>query len=102
MKNKILRKLFLGFMQIHILHHGAEEPFYGSWMIDELKEHGYDVSPGTIYPLLHKLEDDNILEKEERTVDGRIRKYYKTTKLGEEVLHEARNKAKELFDEIKA
>lgn len=100
MKNKILRKLFLGFMHIHILHHGSEEPFYGAWMIEELKEHGYDVSPGTIYPLLHKLEKDNLLVKKQRNVNGSIRKYYHTTPLGQEVLAEARSKAKELFNEI--
>jgi DNA-binding PadR family transcriptional regulator len=101
MKNKVLRKLFLGFMHIHILHHGSQEPFYGSWMIEELKEHGYDVSPGTLYPLLHKLEEGNLLTQEQRNVNGSIRKYYVTTPLGEEALIEARNKAKELFEEIK-
>ncbi len=44
MQEKILRKLFLGFIQIHILHHGKKEPFYGSWMIEELVGHGYDMS----------------------------------------------------------
>ena len=101
MLDQILRKFFLGFIQIHILHHGNIEPFYGVWMIEELKEHGYDMSPGTLYPLLHSMESKGLLEKEEKIVEGKIRKYYETTELGKEVLEEARKKAYELFKEIK-
>ncbi|WP_238906869.1 PadR family transcriptional regulator [Clostridium sp. YIM B02506] len=101
MQEQILRKFFLGFIQIHILHHAKKEPFYGSWMIEELREHGYDMSPGTLYPLLHGMESKGLLEKEEKLVDGKIRKYYKSTKLGDEILQEARKKAYELFKEIK-
>ncbi|WP_097018545.1 PadR family transcriptional regulator [Orenia metallireducens] len=101
MKDKILRKFFLGFIQIHMLHHAKQKPFYGSWMIEELGEHGYNISPGTLYPMLHSMESKGLLEQEERTVEGRVRKYYKITELGDEVLEEARKKAYELFKEIK-
>jgi PadR family transcriptional regulator, regulatory protein PadR len=101
MHDQIIRKLFLGFIQIHILHHAKKEPFFGSWMIEELKEHDYQMSPGTLYPILHNLEANGLLEKEERLVDKKIRKYYKITEKGIEVLDEARSKAYELFKEIK-
>lgn len=101
MQDQILRKFFLGFIQIHILHHAKKDPFYGVWMIDELREHGYDMSPGTLYPLLHTMTSKGLLEKEEKTVEGKIRKYYKITSLGNGVLEEARRKAYELFKEIK-
>ena len=101
MQNQIIRKLFLGFIQIHILHHAKKEPFFGSWMIEELREHGYDMSPGTLYPILHNLESKGLLEKEEKTVEGKIRKYYKITSIGVEILEEAKRKAIELFKEIK-
>lgn len=101
MQVKIMRKLFLGFIQIHILHHSKKEPFYGVWMIEELREHGYDMSPGTLYPLLHSMESSGLIEKEEKIVDGKVRKYYNITKLGIEALKEAREKAYELFKEIK-
>ncbi|MBE5979542.1 PadR family transcriptional regulator [Lacrimispora defluvii] len=101
MKDKIMRKFFLGFIQIHILHHAKKEPFYGVWMIEELKSHGYDMSPGTLYPLLHSMESSGLLQMEEKTVEGKIRKYYKITSLGDSVLEEARKKARELFKEIK-
>lgn len=101
MDNKILRKLFLGFIQIHILHHAKEEAIYGSWMLDELREHGYEMSSGTLYPILHNMEDDGLLLKEEHNVNGKIRKYYRTTDKGELILSEAQTKAYELFKEIK-
>ncbi|MFZ4454549.1 PadR family transcriptional regulator [Salibacterium aidingense] len=101
MNNKILRKLFLGFIHIHILFHAKEEGIYGSWMLEELREHGYDISAGTLYPILHQMEADELLHKEEINVEGKIRKYYSATQKGEEVLDEARAKAYELFREIK-
>lgn len=101
MQQQIMRKLFLGFIHIHILHHAKKEPFYGSWMIEELKEHGYDISAGTLYPILHNLEKNGIIKMEEKNVYGKIRKYYSITELGDEVLKEARAKAYELFKEIK-
>jgi DNA-binding PadR family transcriptional regulator len=101
LEDKILRKLFLGFIQIHILHHAKEHPIFGLWMLEELKEHGYDMSAGTLYPILHSMEADGLLVKQEQKVEGKIRKYYTTTAKGESVLKEARSKAYELFKEIK-
>ncbi|GGM38193.1 PadR family transcriptional regulator [Paraliobacillus quinghaiensis] len=100
MDNKVLRKLFLGFIHIHILHHAKEERIYGSWMLEELHEHGYEMSAGTLYPILHGMEKDGLLSKSEVNVQGKIRKYYRATDKGEEVLDEARAKAYELFKEI--
>jgi PadR family transcriptional regulator, regulatory protein PadR len=101
MEDKVLRKLFLGFIQIHILHHAKEHPIYGVWMVEELKEHGYNISSGTLYPILHSMESDGLLSREDQKVEGKIRKYYTITEKGNEVLVEARNKAYELFKEIK-
>lgn len=53
MEDKVLRKLFLGFIHIHILHHAKEKPIFGLWMLEELKEHGYSLSAGTLYPILY-------------------------------------------------
>lgn len=101
MEDKIQRKLFLGFIQIHILYHAKEEPIFGLWMLEELREHGYQMSAGTLYPILHNMEANGLLHKEEKIVEGKVRKYYSITDRGNEVLHEARNKAYELFKEIK-
>lgn len=101
MSEKVLRKLFLGFIHIHILHHASKAPIYGLWMIDELRHHGYSISAGTLYPILNGMEKDQLLISSEENVDGKIRKYYKTTPHGEAVLIEARAKAYELFKEMK-
>ena len=101
MKDKVIRKLFLGFISVHILHHAKEEAFFGLWMIEELEHHGYSLSPGTLYPILHSMEKDGLLDSEERKVNGKIRKYYKITALGEEVLTQLKAKIKELSKEVK-
>lgn len=100
MQDSILRKLFLGFIHIHILYHGSKEPFYGSWMLDELKEHHYEISPGLLYPILHSLEKNGLLEKEDLLVEGRIRKYYRTTDAGLVVLKNSKEKVILLMNEL--
>ncbi len=70
-------------------------------MLEELHEHGYEMSAGTLYPILHRMEKDGLLNKSEVNVEGKIRKYYRATDKGVEVLEEARAKAYELFKEIK-
>lgn len=101
MENRIVRKLFLGFISIHILNHAQREPFYGAWMIEELKHHGYAMSAGTLYPILHSMEKDGLLRSENRNAEGKIRKYYAITATGASVLEKARGSARELFKEIK-
>jgi len=92
----IVREFFLGFIRIHILHHAAREGVYGLGMIEELARHGYQLSPGTMYPLLHTMERNGYLTREDRHVNGRPRKYYVITDLGRHVLAEARLKVAEL------
>ena len=101
MKDKILRRLFLGFIQVHILYHAQQEPVYGTFMINELKNHGYDISAGTLYPIINNLAEAGLLEKTDRVIEGKVRKYYTITPAGEEVLIEAKEKAEELVREIR-
>lgn len=98
--NRLDRKFFLGFIRIHILYHASKEKIYGAEMMEELKRHGYTISPGTLYPILHNLEKENLLKSEEENVEGKIRKYYKTTKLGKKTLDELKKKTQELIKEI--
>lgn len=100
MQEPVLRKLFLSFIEVHILYHAKKEPIYGSWMIDELKHHGYQISAGTLYPIFHNLEKNNLLTSENINVNGKIRKYYSITEEGLIVLDEARKKIAELKSEI--
>ncbi len=95
-----IRKIFLAFIQIHILHHAKKEPIYGSWMIEELKRHGYDISSGTLYPIFHNLEKASLITSEKRNINGKIRKYYSITESGEKTLFEAQKKVNELKVEL--
>jgi PadR family transcriptional regulator, regulatory protein PadR len=96
----MLRDFFLGFIKIHILHHAEQEPVYGLALIQELARHGYTLSPGTLYPVLHSLEKDGYLTSAERVVQGKVRKYYTLTEAGSRALVEARHKIKELVEEV--
>ncbi|MFW5985758.1 MAG: PadR family transcriptional regulator [Halanaerobiales bacterium] len=100
MSHKVTRPIFLAFIRIHILHHAGEKPFFGLWMKEELESHGYTISAGTLYPILHNLEQDGILKSYEKVVEGKVRKYYKLTSEGEKILTEVKKKTLELFAEI--
>ncbi len=96
----MLRSFFNGFVKLHILHHASTEPVYGAAMMEELKRHGYDISPGTLYPTLHSLEGEGYLESNQVNIGGKIRRYYTITPTGKEALFAARPKIRELFAEI--
>jgi PadR family transcriptional regulator, regulatory protein PadR len=96
----IYRDIFLSFVRVHLLHHAAEGPIYGVEMIEELARHGYQLSPGTLYPIFHSLETAGLLARETRTVHGKVRKYYRITPAGRESLARLRPKIRELVDEV--
>ncbi|MBN9655589.1 helix-turn-helix transcriptional regulator [Halobacillus sp. GSS1] len=96
----MLRDFFLGSIKIHILYHASIEPIYGAFLMEELASHGYEISPGTLYPTLKQLHKDDLLEKYEEKVEGKIRKYYVITDKGRQVLAEGREQVRELAEEI--
>jgi PadR family transcriptional regulator, regulatory protein PadR len=96
----LFRDLVLGFVKVHILYHAGIEPIYGAWIQEELNRHGYDIGPGTLYPMLHALEEAGYLVVETRVVEGRVRKYYSLTEAGRVTLSAVREKALELVEEI--
>lgn len=98
--DNIKRDFFLGFIRLHILYHASQEPIFGLDMIRELERHGYNLSPGTLYPILHALERDGFLQSDKEVVKGKIRKYYSTTERGRKALAEALAKVRELMEEI--
>ena len=75
--------LLSGFMRLHVLHHAAEGEIYGQWMIEELARHGYKLSPGTLYPMLHAMEEKGYLTSREDQggPGGRRRRLYAATDL---------------------
>lgn len=100
MDNTIARDVFLAFMRVHILHHAVKEPIFGLEMIEELGRHGYAMSPGTLYPILHALEKSGLLSCHEEVVGGKMRKYYRATAKGKRTLAGLKEKIRELVDEI--
>jgi PadR family transcriptional regulator, regulatory protein PadR len=92
--------LFAGLIRLHVLHHAAQGEVFGLWIIRELQHHGYDISPGTIYPMLHGLQRRGHLSSREARADGRSRRMYRITPAGRTALAEARQKVKELFGEL--
>jgi len=94
------REFFLGFIKIHILYHASKEPIFGVEISEELARHGYRVSPGTLYPTLHRLKKEGYLESFSKVVDGRVRKYYQATARGKLVLEQSKERIRELVTEV--
>ncbi len=94
------RDLYAGLVRLHILHHAAKEPIFGLGMIEELARHGYRVSAGTLYPLLHGLERKGYLRSVAHRDGRRARRLYRATPAGRRALAAARAKVRELFGEL--
>lgn len=92
--------LLAGLIRLHILHHAVEGELYGHWMIEELARHGYRISPGTLYPMLHALERRGYLESRTEGAGRRARRLYRVTMKGREALEIARHRVRELFGEL--
>jgi PadR family transcriptional regulator PadR len=93
------REILLSLWKVHILHHAEEHGIYGHWMIEELAEHGYRVSPGTMYPLLARMERNGWLASR-MTTGAKARRTYKITAAGRRVLQELREHVDELHREV--
>ena len=94
------RSLYTGLVRLHLLHHAAEGPIFGQAMIDELGRHGYRLSAGTLYPILHGLEQQGYLRSRQVLDNGRRRRVYRITAEGRKALVTARTRVKELFGEM--
>lgn len=94
------RFLYAGLIRLHVLHHAVQEPVYGLAMIEELARHGYRLSAGTLYPILHGLEERGYLTSAEERSGSVARRVYRATPLGEEALAAAKLKVRELFGEL--
>ena len=94
------RNLYSGLIRLHILHHAAEGPVFGQAMIDELGHHGYRLSAGTLYPILHGMERQGYLRSRPMLDAGRTRRVYRATAAGRKALVTARKRVQELFGEM--
>jgi PadR family transcriptional regulator PadR len=94
------RFLYAGLIRLHVLHHATKEPVYGLAMIEELGRHGYKLSAGTMYPILHGLEERGYLISTEERVGSIARRVYRATPTGAQALSAAKLKVRELFGEL--
>ena len=69
-------------------------------IMEELRHHGYQIGPGTLYPILHGLESGGMITSSDEIVEGKRRKNFRITKRGRKLLEEARAKLKELASEV--
>ncbi len=95
------RDLYSGMIRLHILHHAVVEgPVFGLGMAEELARHGYRISPGTLYPILHGLEKKGYLRAADQRDGKSRRKIYRATPAGRKALEAAKQKVRELFGEL--
>lgn len=95
----VAREMLLAFWKVHILHHAASGPLYGLWLLEELAEHGYRVSPGTLYPILSRMERNGWL-RSERVERPKARRNFRITAKGRRVLAGLREQIDELHREV--
>jgi PadR family transcriptional regulator, regulatory protein PadR len=99
--DELLIKLFFGgFVRMHVLHHAVKERIFGVEMMEELGRHGYEVGAGTLYPMLHQLEEAGYLTSQTEVVAGKHRRYYRATPEGAAALEAAKVKLRELVSEV--
>jgi PadR family transcriptional regulator, regulatory protein PadR len=94
------RDLYSGMIRLHILHHAEREVVFGAGMTEELARHGYKISPGTLYPILHGLEKRGYLKSAEERSGRTARRLYKITASGRRALKIAKLRVRELFGEL--
>lgn len=94
------RELELGLIRLTILAEARWSPVFGVRLLENLTRQGFRIGYGTLYPLLHRLETDGLLDREDRVEDGRVRKYYRTTSAGWLALTEARERLAEVHQAL--
>jgi PadR family transcriptional regulator PadR len=92
--------LYSGLIRLHVLHHACEGSIFGLSMIEELARHGYKLSAGTLYPLLHGMERKGLLRSSEEKHGKTSRRIYTATPAGRRALRVAKKRVKELFGEL--
>ena len=95
-----MRELQRGAVRLQVLHHACEGEIHGTWMAEELRRHGYAISYGTLYPTLHRMEDEGLLASRQDVHDGRARHVYRATDHGRQALADGRQVLRELAREV--
>src|SRR5690349_17751436 len=94
------REIRLGIWKIHILHHAESRDVWGRWLLEELEEHGHDLSPGTLYPALLRMEANGWLKRTHKTPHTRARQTFRITPEGRRLVAVLRREVTELYEEV--
>ena len=103
MADPILREILLAFWKVHILHHAEEHAIYGQWLLEELRRHGFQVSPGTLYPLLARMQRAGwlqVVKARNANPSPKARREYVLTAKGAQLLEQLRRQVEELHHEV--
>jgi len=92
--------LLSGLIELHVLYHASEEEIFGLGMLEELGRHGYRISPGTLYPLLHRLTHRGYLAVRQVRMGRTRRRLYRATPKGRRALAAVRHHVRALFGEL--
>ena len=77
-----------GFVKLYTLWRASRSEVCGVEIMAEMRELGFTLSPGTLYPTLHALLEERDVKMTSRVVDGRVRKFYKATAKGRKEVEE--------------
>lgn len=92
------KSIISGSMTMLLLSLLSEKDMYGYEMIDTLRQKSqnvFELKAGTLYPLLHGMEEKGLLSVYEKSASGKTRKYYRITKEGRQVLRKKTEEWKE-------
>lgn len=102
---KVNKELLKGSLELIILAVLKDEAQYGYEIAKQIKQNSkevFDLGEGTLYPLLHKLEKEKLLQAYWQEVGGRRRKYYGITKQGKKTLLEKKEEWQIFSSAVKA
>lgn len=99
-KDSLQRDFLHGLVSLFILHRAGQGPVYGGSLSKALRAVGYQISPGSLYPLLHGLERGHLLRCKTHIAHGRLRKYYQLTSSGRACLGAVREQVGGLVREV--
>ena len=94
------RDFLRGFVKLYVLWRASKEDVYGLQIVEEMKELGFSLSPGTLYPALHALLRERDVTVREKVVNGKVRKCYRLTAKGRKELSEVKERLSVLLRKV--
>jgi DNA-binding PadR family transcriptional regulator len=100
LKKQISQTFWQGLVRLIVLHQANLGPVYGGRLSKYFRSLGHEISPGSLYPLLHSLEKASFLHSRIRIFRGRARKYYELTPEGQDCLEALRQELGAIVREV--